>query len=75
MGLWRHELRLFLRQRLALPTLVLVSLLSFASIWAGLSEVSRQNDIIARIQPLQAQDVAAIAKWVAEEGEDRKSVV
>jgi ABC-2 type transport system permease protein len=67
-GLWRHELRLFLRQRLALPVLLLTALLSIASVWAGMAEVARQNDTIARIQPQQASDVAAIAKWVSKEG-------
>ena len=69
MSLGQHELRLFLRQRLALPILLLTALLSIASVWAGMAEVARQNDIIARIQPQQAADVAAIAKWVSKEGE------
>jgi ABC-2 type transport system permease protein len=68
-GLWRHELRLFLRQRLALPILLLTALLSIASVWAGMAEVARQHDTIARIQPQQAADVAAIAKWVSKEGD------
>ena len=69
MSLGQHELRLFLRQRLALPVLLLTALLSIASVWAGMAEVARQNDIIARIQPQQAADVAAISKWVSKEGE------
>jgi ABC-2 type transport system permease protein len=68
-GLWQQELRLFLRQRLALPILILTALLSVASVWAGMAEVARQNDTIARIQPQQASDVAAIAKWVSKEGD------
>jgi ABC-2 type transport system permease protein len=60
-GLWRHELRLFLRQRIALPALLLMALLSAASVWAGLAEVARQTDAIARIQPQQAEDLAAVA--------------
>ena len=68
-GLWRHELRVFLRQPLALPILLLTALLSIASVWAGMAEVARQNDTIARIQPQQASDVAAIAKWVSKEGD------
>ena len=68
-GMWRHELRLFLRQRLALPTLLLTALLSIASVWAGMAEIARQHDTIARIQPQQAADVAAIAKWVSKEGD------
>ncbi len=69
MGLWRHELRLFLRQRIALPMLVLVAILASASVIAGLVEIDRQRDTIARIQPQQASDVAAIAKWVSVEGD------
>ena len=68
-SLWRHELRLFLRQRLAIPALALMALLSVASVWAGMAEVARQNDTIARIQPQQATDVAAISRWVSKEGE------
>jgi ABC-2 type transport system permease protein len=68
-GLWRHELRLFLRQRLAVPALALLALLSIASVWAGMAEVSRQNDVIARIQPLQKADVAAISQWVSKDGD------
>jgi ABC-2 type transport system permease protein len=69
MGLWRHELRLFLRQRVAAPALAVVALLSLASVWAGLAEVERQRETIARIQPQQAADVAAIAQWVSKEGD------
>lgn len=60
-GLWRHELRLFLRQRIAIPALLLILALSAASVWAGLVEVDRQNAVIDRIQPQQAQDLAAVA--------------
>jgi ABC-2 type transport system permease protein len=68
-NLWGQEARLFLRQRLALPTLILMAALSIASVWAGMAEISRQNDVIARIQPQQQADVAAIAKWVSKEGD------
>lgn len=68
-GLWKYELRLFLRQRLALPILLLTAILAIASVWAGMAEIARQNDTIARIQPQQAADVAAIAKWVSKDGE------
>ncbi len=69
MRLWDHELRLFLRQRIALPALLLMLLLSGASVWAGLAEVARQHEVIARIQPRQASDEAAIAAWAGKEGE------
>lgn len=68
-GLCRHELRLFLRQRIALPMLVLVAVLASVSVIAGLVEIDRQRDTIARIQPQQASDVAAIAKWVSIDGD------
>lgn len=69
MSLWLHELRLFLRQRLALPLLLLMFALSAASVWAGMAEVSHQRDVIARIQPEQAADVAAVAAWVSKDGD------
>jgi ABC-2 type transport system permease protein len=69
MGLWRHELRLFLRQRAALPALLLITLLASAAVWAGLAEIARQNQAIARIQPQQAEDIAAIAKFVSRDGD------
>ena len=69
MSLGQHELRLFLRQRLALPVLLLTALLSIASVGAGMAEIARQNHTIARIQPQQAADVAALANWVSKEGE------
>jgi ABC-2 type transport system permease protein len=68
-GLWLKEARLFLRQRLALPALLLMTALSIASVWAGMAEMSRQRETIARIQPQQQADVAAIAKWVSKEGD------
>jgi len=68
-GLWHQEAYLFLKQRLALPVLLLVTILSIASVWAGMAEIARQNETIARIQPQQANDVAAIAKWVSKEGD------
>jgi ABC-2 type transport system permease protein len=64
MTLWLHELRLFLRERAAVPALILLTLLSIASVWAGMAEIAHQRDVIARIAPQQAEDVAAIAKWV-----------
>lgn len=68
-GLWRQEASLFLKQRLALPVLLLITILSIASVWAGMAEIARQKETIARIQPQQANDVAAIAKWVSKEGD------
>ncbi len=62
-----HELRLLLRSRMAVSALLLVALLSIAAVAAGMAEVSRQREVIARIQPQQAQDIASIAAWVDKE--------
>jgi hypothetical protein len=64
-----QELRLFLRQRLAGPTLALLAVLSAISIGAGMLEIRRQTEAIARIQPLQAAEEAAVAAWVSREGD------
>ena len=64
MTLVAYELRLLLRSRMAVLTLLLVALLSIAAVAAGMAEVTRQRDVIARIQPQQAQDIASIAAWV-----------
>ncbi len=62
MSLVRAELRLILRSRLAAASLVLLVLLSALSIWAGLSAVSRQDAMIARVTVEQARDLEAVAK-------------
>ena len=59
-----HELRLLLRSRMAALALLLVASLSSAAVVAGMAEISRQRDVIARIQPEQAQDIARIAEWI-----------
>ncbi len=64
MTLIAHELRLLLRSRMAVLTLLLVALLSIAAVLAGMAEVARQRDVIARIQPKQAEDIASVAAWV-----------
>lgn len=61
----RHELRLLLRSRLIAAALLLLALLAAASVAAGLAEIRHQRHVIERIQPQQAADVAAIAKWVS----------
>jgi ABC-2 type transport system permease protein len=68
-SLWKQEARLFLRQRLALPALLLMVALSVASVWAGMAEISRQKNVIVRIQPQQAADLAAIAQSVSKDGD------
>ena len=62
MTLWAHELRLFGRERAALPALLLMLALSAGSVWAGMAEIAHQRAVIARIQPAQAADVAALAR-------------
>lgn len=62
----RHELRLLLRARLAVGALLLLALLAAASVAAGLAEVRHQQQVIERIAPQQAADVAAISKWVSQ---------
>lgn len=64
MSLVLHELRLFLRSRLAVAALLFLALLAAASVAAGIAEVRRQHQVIARIASQQAADVAAIARWV-----------
>lgn len=41
--------------------------------WVGMAEVSHQQDVIARIQPKQAADIAAIAARVSNDGEPGKA--
>ena len=69
MRIWRYELILLLRNRLALAALILLALLGAASVATGLAEVARQRAAIARIAPAQAEDVAAVAHWAAPKGD------
>lgn len=69
MSIWRHELRLLARQRMAIAAILLMALLSIGSVWAGLVEIARQDAAIERILPEQAADEAAIARWVSVEGD------
>ena len=65
MTLIGHELRLLLRQRLSLLSLGLLALLTLASLGAGMAEVARQRAAIAAIPAAQAEDIAAVADYVA----------
>jgi ABC-2 type transport system permease protein len=69
MNLILHELRLTLRSRLAASALIVLALLAVTSVAAGMVEIARQRATIARVQPLQQQDVAAIAQWVTKSGD------
>lgn len=66
MTLWTHELRLFLRARLSVIALVLLTVLTTAAVVAGLSEIGRQRAAIAAIAPAQAEDIGAVAGWIDE---------
>ncbi len=65
MSIWMHELRLLLRARLAVAALILLALLSAAAVAAGMAETARQRAAIAAVAPAQAEDIGAIAAWVA----------
>lgn len=69
MAIWLHELKLFLRQRMAVPLLLLTLAVASAAVVAGVAEVSRQHDVIERIQPQQAEDEAAVASFVTVSGD------
>lgn len=64
MTLWRHELRLLLRQRPSAFALVLLALLSVAAVATGMAEVARQRAAIAAIPAAQAEDIGAVADYV-----------
>jgi len=54
-----YELRLILRSRLSVMTLLLLLVLSGLSVWSGLNEVTCQQQTIARLAPLHKADAAA----------------
>lgn len=56
------ELRLLWRSRPMAAALLLLLLLSSLAVWSGLNEVARQRQSIARVGPLNEQDVAAVAR-------------
>ena len=64
MSLWRHELRLLARQRLAVVALLLLGALTLAALVAGMAEVARQRAAIAAIPAAQAEDIGAVAAYV-----------
>ncbi len=68
-SIWRYELRLMLRQRVVWLALLVMVLLSTASVIAGFLEVQRQHAVIERIQPLQAEDEAALARSISVDGD------
>lgn len=64
MTLWRHELRLLLRQRLGVLALLLLALLGVAALATGMAEVARQRAAIAAIPAAHAEDIGAVADYV-----------
>lgn len=67
--IWRQEWRLMRRQRVVWLALLVMALLSTASVIAGFVEIQRQHAVIERIQPLQAEDEAALARWISVDGD------
>lgn len=65
MTLFLHEVRLLFRQRLIMVAIALLGLLTVAALAAGAAEVARQRAAIAAIPAAQAEDIGAIAAWVA----------
>lgn len=63
------ELRLVFRSRLVTAALLLLLLLSGAAVWSGMREVARERQTIARVGPLNEQDVASVARRNAESKE------
>ncbi|MEJ8631470.1 DUF3526 domain-containing protein [Sphingomonas sp. I4] len=67
MAIWKHELRLLLRSRMASIALVLLGVLSIAAVAAGMAEIARQRAAIDAVAAAQAEDVGAIATFVDRE--------
>lgn len=68
MNRWGIEWRLMTRSRFIVAATLLLAMLTVASIVSGMVEVAHQRDVIARIQPQQAEDVAAIVNWAGPTG-------
>ena len=64
MTLLSQELRLFLRARLSVIAVILLTALTTASVIAGLAEIDRQRAAIAAIAPAQDEDIGAVADWI-----------
>jgi len=64
-----HELRLILRSRLSVMTLLLLLASSGLSVWSGLREVTRQQQTITHLAPLQEADAGATFALHASSGD------
>ncbi|MDR7193913.1 ABC transporter permease [Luteimonas terrae] len=60
MNIWRYEIRLLLRARVAVAGLALLALLVVASLVSGVQRMDSQREAIARIPALQQTDLAAV---------------
>ena len=58
----RHEWRLLARSRLSLAAIALLLALAGVAVAAGLGEVAQQRETIARLEPLNRADTAALAQ-------------
>jgi len=61
MNLWPHEIRLLLRSKVAIASLLLLVLLGSASVMSGVQRIDSQREAIARIAALHGEDAAAVA--------------
>lgn len=61
MSVWRYEWRLLLRARIPVAGLALLAALAVAGLASGVQRIGSQHEAIARIAPLQAADIAAVA--------------
>ncbi|WP_313455813.1 DUF3526 domain-containing protein [Stenotrophomonas sp.] len=60
MKLWKCELTLLLRSKVAVAGLALLAALTVASLISGVQRIDSQREAIARIAGLQAEDMAAL---------------
>ena len=59
-SLWRAEARLLLRSNRNVLALILLLVLSAASVWSGIVQVQDQRATIERVQREQVRDLAAV---------------
>jgi ABC-2 type transport system permease protein len=64
MPLWTYEWRLLLRSRAAVAGLILLAMLSSASVLSGLHFIAVQRANIAQVPALQDEDMAAVRDYV-----------
>ena len=63
-SLWRAEARLLLRSNRNVFALLLLLVLSAASVWSGIVQVQDQRATIERVQREQVRDLAGIRRVV-----------